>query len=393
MVVWKTFPRVGVISTLLTAIILTGCGIVPSAGPNRQQITDAARSKDPATSDFMLVDLNDDVLAKLAHYAPATLQGSFGNRKRPSTYVIGVGDAVTVTIWEGAAGGLFSRPATDVLGTGSQSAAIPEQQVSKDGTISVPFAGRVKVAGKTADEVERTIVTNLTGKAIEPQALVVVSKSVNNTATVIGEVNAPGRIMLTPRGERILDVIATAGGNKVPVHEAFVVMSRNGVNAAVPLQTIMGRPSENVYVLPDDTISIIREPQTFTVFGAAQRNAQVAFSTAGISLTEALALVGGPSDLRADPRGVYLMRFETEKVARAIDPDHTAPSQNGYVRVIYQLNMHQADGILLASGFRMRNKDAIYISNAPLSDLNKVLSVFSTVASPVSQATNIVDGF
>ncbi|MBS7534435.1 polysaccharide export protein [Ancylobacter sonchi] len=393
MIVWKTLPRVGVISTLLSAIILSGCGIVPSAGPNRQQITDAAHSKDPEIADFMLVDIDKHVLTALSQYAPPTLEGRFSNRQRPSKYVIGVGDAVTVTLWEGAAGGLFSRPATDGLGTGSQSAAIPEQQVSKDGTISVPFVGRIKVAGKSAEEVEQNIVSSLTGKAIEPQALVVVTKSVNNTATVIGEVNAPGRIMLTPRGERILDVIATAGGNKIPVHEAFVVMSRGGVNAAVPLQTIMGRPSENVYVMPDDTISIIREPQTFTVFGAAPRNAQVAFSTAGISLTEALAQVGGPMDNRADPRGVYLMRFETEKVARAVDPEHTTSSQNGYVRVIYQLNMHQADAILLASGFRMRNKDAIFISNAPLSDLNKVLSVFSTVASPISQATNIADGF
>ncbi|GLK83926.1 polysaccharide biosynthesis/export family protein [Ancylobacter defluvii] len=393
MVVWKKFPRVGVISTLLSAIILTGCSMIPSAGPNRQQISDAAKSQDPETADFLLLDVNNDVLRALSHYAPPTLEGSFGNRKRPSKYVIGVGDSVTVTIWEGAAGGLFSRPASDVLGTGSQSAAIPEQQVSKEGDISVPFAGRIIVAGKTTDQVEQAIVEKLTGKAIEPQVLVVVSKSVNNAATVIGEVNAPGRVPLSPRGERILDVIALAGGNKTPAHETFVVLDRNGASAAVPLQTVIGRRGENVFILPDDTISLIRDPQTFTAFGAATRNAQVPFDAVGISLAEALAKAGGLIDNRADPQGVYLMRFETEKIARVLKPDYAGPTYNGYVRVIYKLDMREANGILLARDFLIRNKDAIYISNAPISDLNKVLSIFSVVASPVSQATSIANGF
>ena len=367
--------------------------MIPSAGPNRQQIKQASESKDPELSDFILVEIDNRVISALSSYAPVTLEGAFKNRRRPSKYVIGVGDVVTVTIWEGAAGGLFSRPAVDGLGTGSQSAAIPEQQVSKDGDISVPFAGRINVAGKTADEVERTIVERLTGKAIEPQALVVVSKSANNAATVIGEVNAPGRVALTPRGDRILDVIALAGGNKMPVHQTFVVLSRNDVNAVVPLQTVIGRPTENVFVLPDDTISLISDPQTFTVFGAAGRNGQVPFDAVGLTLTEALAKAGGLQDNRADPQGVYVMRFETERVARALDPNYSGVVTNGYVRVIYQLNATQADGMLLAREFRIRNKDALYVSNAPISDLNKVLSVFSIVAAPVSQAASISNGF
>jgi polysaccharide export outer membrane protein len=48
---------------------------------------------------------------------------------------------------------------------------LPEQAVGRDGAISVPFAGRVKVAGRLPAEVQRAIEQRLSGKAIEPQAI------------------------------------------------------------------------------------------------------------------------------------------------------------------------------------------------------------------------------
>ena len=93
---------------------------------------------------------------------------------------------------------------------------------SSDGAITVPYAGRVKVAGKTPRQVEQEIVLALTGKAIEPQALVTVTKNIANTVTVVGEVTGGARVPLSARGDRVLDAVATAGGTKAPAYDTFV---------------------------------------------------------------------------------------------------------------------------------------------------------------------------
>ena len=126
---------------------------------------------------------------------------------------------MSVTVWEAASGGLFSSTAISGVTAGSHSAAIPDQVVGRDGDITIPYAGRVHVAGLTPKQVESTIVARLIGKAIEPQALVTVPRNIANTVTVTGEVVNGARVPLSAQGDRIQDVIAAAGGIRVPVHE------------------------------------------------------------------------------------------------------------------------------------------------------------------------------
>ena len=159
-------------------------------------------------------------------------------------------------------GGAFSAPANDRTGAGSRTAQIPEQVVGPDGAITIPYAGRLQVVGRTPSQVEQSIVTALTGKAIEPQALVTVTKNIANTVTVIGEVTSGARVPLTTRGDRILDVVALAGGTRAPAHETFITLIRNGRAVRIPMQAILLDPNENIYVRPGDTISVARELQT-----------------------------------------------------------------------------------------------------------------------------------
>ena len=183
---------------------------------------------------FAYVEIDDRVLSALAAWKPPSLYGEFGDYRAPTEQRIGVGDSIQVTIWEAAAGGLFSAPLADPRQTGSHSAVIPEQVVARDGAITVPYAGRVNVVGRTPPEVERVIVERLQGKAIEPQALVTLSKNISNTVTVTGEVTNGARIPLTARGDRLLDVIAEAGGIRVPARECFIDLSRGGKTVRVP---------------------------------------------------------------------------------------------------------------------------------------------------------------
>ena len=68
---------------------------------------------------------------------------------------------------------------------------------------------------------------------------------------------------------------------------------------------------------PGDVVSVARDPQTFTAAGATGQNAVVPFDAIGITLDQAIARAGGLNDNRADPSGVFVIRFE-----RAEDYDH-----------------------------------------------------------------------
>ena len=196
---------------LLLASPLAACSTLPGQGPLADDVAKGATSNE-GTARYVLVDVNEATIGILALHAQPTFTRHFGDYRGAVSPVIGVGDSVAVTVWEAAAGGLFSAPSIGGVTAGSHSAVIPEQVVARDGAITVPYANRVRVAGLTPPQVEKSIVRNLTGKAIEPQALVTVTKSVTNSATVTGEVTNGARVPLTAKGDRVLDVIASAGG-------------------------------------------------------------------------------------------------------------------------------------------------------------------------------------
>lgn len=337
----------------------------------------------------MLVDVNEPALASLSKRREPTFGGRFGDYRPAGRYTIGVGDAIIVTIWEAGSGGLFSAPMLNGVSVGSRSTIVPEQQVGQDGSITIPYAGRILVRGLTSDQVEKVIVEKLTGSAIQPQALVSISRSISNAATVLGEVTNGARLPLSPRGDRVLDVIAAAGGARSPVHETFIGLSRGKQTVIMPMQTLLARPEENVYVRAQDTITLIRRPQTFTAFGATGRNNIVPFEAVGITLEEAVAKAGGLLDQRADPKGVYLLRFEDAHLAREIAPPGTIIPAGNRVPVIYRLDMRQATSIFLARQFQIRDKDALYVANAPAADLQKLFQVFGTLTSPVIQGVGV----
>lgn len=355
---------------------LTSCSGLPGAGPTAGEVTAASKPTSTGETRFALIDVDPNVVAKMESWAAVSLQGTFGKQGATATQAIGQGDYVQVTIWEAAAGGLFSAPANAQLtGSGSRQATIPEQVVGPDGAITVPYAGRVQVRDRTPQQVEQAVVTALTGKAIEPQALVTVTKNIANTVTVVGEVTGGARVPLTTRGDRILDVVASAGGTKAAAHETFVTLVRGRQSVRIPMQALLTNPSENVFVKPGDVISVAKEPQTFTSAGATGQNSVVPFDSIGITLDQAIARAGGLSDTRADPGGVFVIRYERPEEYDQLGFRRPDPGALAQVPVIYRINMRDPNGFFMARRFPIRNKDILFVSTAPAAEMQKAINV------------------
>jgi polysaccharide export outer membrane protein len=365
----------------LLACVIAGCSALPTAGPTASDIR-GQEVKDNQTR-FDLIDIDDNVVAAVLAEPRESLHARFKKYGQPPQPKIGIGDAVVVSIWEAAGGGLFSPSPTEHVSAGSRSVTIPEQVVARDGGISVPFADRVPVAGRLPVEVQRTIEQRLAEKAIEPQVIVTVTKSLTNSATVTGEVVAGARVPLSLKGDRLLDLIAAVGGAKSPVYETFVRLSRDGVTATIPMESLVADPAENIYVQPGDVLTLVRLPQSFTAFGATGANAQIPFPSEKLTLVEALAKAGGLQDLRSDPAGVFLFRFEPPKIISKLGRPQLKTGPDSGSPVVYRLDLRDARSYFLAQRFPIEDKDIIYVANADLNELQKFFTLLNTLTGPV----------
>jgi polysaccharide export outer membrane protein len=265
------------------------------------------------------------------------------------------------------------------IATGAGVSTIPPQVVESDGTIFMPFVGRIKVSGETPSEIARMITEKLQGKTVEPQVIVSNVGKVGSMATVGGDVNQPRSIALTLRGERLLDVIAAAGGTKFPAYESYVRIIRGSTIGTVLLQTVLNNPAENVAIKPGDQVFVIHNPRTFAVLGATQKVSQFTFDTEKVTLAEAIARAGGPIDTVGDPTGIFLFRFEPFDVAKQVLGEQAIDAMGGshpeFVPILYRVGLTNADGFFVAQAIEMRDKDVVLITNAPATQLQKLMAI------------------
>jgi len=166
-------------------------------------------------------------------------------------------------------------------------------------------------------------------------------------------------------------------------------LTRGSRTARVALSRIVADHRENIYVQPGDTITVVRDPQTFIAYGATGRNAEIPFDAEGINLNQAIAKAAGLLDFRADPEGVFLFRFEPESVARALRPNSPLIQPGRLTPFVYRINMRDPNSLFVAQRFPIFNKDVIYVSNAPLTDLQKVMEIFNLAVSPAASAASV----
>jgi polysaccharide export outer membrane protein len=370
------------ITTLLIAGVLSACASIPTSGPSTSTLQDGPKIG------IRVVDVDDSIARQvLDSRAPMPFSAAFreisGNNE-----TVGPGDVLEISIWEAPPGVLFSSAVRDPTSASSSAAtsstnvsAFPQQMISGAGTIYVPFAGTVQVAGKTLVEIESDITHQLQGKANQPQVLVRLTANNTSCATVIGEVASSMRMPLTPRGERLLDALAAAGGTKEPVDKITVQLTRGTSVRALPLDTVIRDPRQNIRLQPGDVVTALFEPLSFTALGATGKSDEVNFEAQGISLAQALARAGGVLDNRSDAAGVFIFRFESKDTLKLADVPASTP--DGKIPVIYRVNLRDPRAFFVAQSFPMQNKDVLYVANAPAAQLQKFLNLIVSTVYPI----------
>lgn len=371
-----------VLIPIVSIALLSGCAVLDtSVGPSKSRIANIER--DGTLEGVRVIDVTDHV-ARQIH--TQEIRTSFASDLPPAPPIgqwVGKGDVLSVLIWEAPPAALFggtSLGSTTALGV-ANTTALPEMQVGPTGDITVPYAGRIHVEGSTLPEIEREIVRRLAGKAHMPQVTVRLAQNASSQVTVVGEVATNALMPLTPKGERLLDAIARAGGTKQPVDKVVIQLTRGTHVESMPLSEVIANPRENVPLQAGDIVTAVFQPFSFTALGAAGRNQEVSFEARGITLSQALGRVVGLEDRRADPKGVFLFRWADP---RSI-PGGTmgaVQDEQGRVPVIYRINMKDPATYFAMQNFEMKDRDVLYVSNSPIAEFQRFFGIIASTLLP-----------
>ncbi len=360
-------------------LALEGCALLPGQGPSSIDIALLDATAAEATRDYTIINLNASTVQTLGPQRPASLSNEFSDQMRGNaSIVIGIGDRLIVNIWEASADGLFStieRKQTPI-----------DVTVDENGNIFIPYVGQINVIGMSIERVRRSVEAGLRGKAVEPQVQVNLTSNVGHQTTILGDVAQPGRYDIPVSGLRLIEAIAQAGGATQSSFETEVTIVRGEVSSTIHLDEVMRKYSNNVWLMPRDTIQVVRKPRTFTAFGAVTSKNQIPFNAETITLVEALAQSGGLNDNLADAGGVFLFRFESPARLGSANVQVPATLVEGKAATIYRLDFNQPQSFFLARSFMMQDKDIIYVANAPAAEFRKFVS---TIISPFLGLTRV----
>jgi polysaccharide export outer membrane protein len=366
---------------IVYVLFLTSCTSFPRSGPDHHLIESSATDGIPSEnqsppSSYALVDLTPAILDLLPPPSNGSIFKTFGDGDKgaPAIKVV-EGDQLQITVFESSSGGLFIPREASVRP--GNFVTFPPEIVERSGTIAVPYAGRVQALDRTLLQIQKDIETRLAPRAIQPQVIVSFVDRVSQAA-VTGDVTAANKFTVNLGGDRVLDMIAKAGGLRFEGWETYVTLQRKGKESTVYFLRLVDTPRENIFVAPRDIIYAYRKQRFYLAFGSTGQQGRFEFDAENVYLADAIGKASGLIDTRADPAQVFIYRSEERQVLeRAGATLASFTPDREFIPTIYHLNLREPSSFFLTQKFAMRDRDIVYISNADTVEVTKFLQLLN----------------
>lgn len=362
--------KIGIALCGVAAAVLSGCFAAPQM---RMNVPTDSTVFNGITFKLHSIDSGDmgEPVQVVPNPAEGKLEELLVDSLPDLEYRIGPLDMVQVVVWE-------HPELTSPMGQYQPAG----QKVTTEGTLFYPYAGELKVAGLTAQELRLEITKRLSDKILnDPQVDVRVTGYNSRKAYVTGAVNRPGRIFFTENPMTISDAVAAGGGFNEKADPSFVQLRRGekiynidyvrAFKENIPIERILVRPGDQLFV---PLKSEMERDRKVYVLGEVNRNGIVRMDNY-LSLAEALAASGGVSVMSASPKDVYVIRNTSDS---KID--------------IYQLNAKNAMALAMADRFELNPRDIVYVDASGIATWNRLLNlILPTLNATMSTGKNTTD--
>ncbi|MGB6243193.1 MAG: polysaccharide biosynthesis/export family protein [Castellaniella sp.] len=354
---------------LLTVLTLTGCQL-PRSGPMLSEMTGAHDNKDvivmPVSRELAQQSHVPEVANFPARYRDLTQAGF--DRLVP-------GDGINIKVWERGGLGVF---AVDPSGASD----LGNQEIDRSGHVTFPIIGKFQAEGLTLGQLHDAVMARLSTLVVGADISVTrVASERGQMVTVQGNLTKPGMYPITQTSQRLSSALAQAAPVQENPEQMIISLRRNKQVASVRLSDIYRNQNNDILLRAGDVITAYESKEFLTVLGAAGTQGRVAISKRNYSVLDALADSRGLDDKLADPRSVFL--FTPAKAGVDGKPDK--------LPVVYQFDLTRPEQVALAREFTVREGQAIYISDAPFTQVQKVLSAFRFTMSAGFSATKAID--
>lgn len=364
------FRWVKPIAVVAAIAVLTSCGL-PQVGPSKKQIYSGSVQKE---GDAFVITVNDRVTRATAVVPALGFSDSFKNASVLGSDTIRPGDTLGLTIWENVDDGLLA-------GATQNSTLLEEVQVDGAGFIFVPYAGRIRAADNSPEEIRQIITEKLEQQTPDPQVQVRRLAGDGSTVSLIGSVGAQGVYAIERPTRTLSTMLARAGGVTIQPEIAEITVTRGNQSGKIWFQDLYDHPELDIALRGGDRILVEEDTRAYVAIGATGTQSKVAFKSQNLSAMEAIAQVGGLSSATADPTGVFIFRNEPVEVA---GPLLGRDDLVGAQRMIYVLDLTQPNGMFIARDFVIRDGDTLYVTEAPFTQWDKTISSFTSSLTTVS---------
>jgi polysaccharide export outer membrane protein len=276
-----------------------------------------------------------------------------------------------------------------LAGEGQNATILEEVQVDGAGFIFVPYAGRIRAAGNTPESIRRTITRKLEDQTPDPQVQVRRIAGDGATVSIIGAVSGQGVYAIERPTRTLSTMLSRAGGVAVEPDIARVTVTRGSHSDTIWFNDLFENPHLDIALRGGDKILVEADTRSFTALGATGTQARVDFQSQTLSALEAIATVGGLNASTADPTGVFVIRNEDAPIANSV---LGREDLQGAQRMVYVIDLTEPNGMFKARDFVIRDKDTLYVTEAPYSQFTRIISSLLTPASAVGSLQSLGGG-
>ena len=354
-----------VLIALATVFAVGACTLPRGAAIQGEVI----RNQDDENAAFAVVPIKSANIDQIRKWPATGWAGHyhwFSGTRGPKSNIIRAGDLIDLVIWDNQETSLLTS-STD------KNVQMTGLRVSPSGSIFVPYINEVPVGGSTPERAREMIEERLEIVVPDAQVQLSLQAGTDNSVDAVRGFASPGSYPLPNRNFSLLSLISTAGGISGDLENPLVRIVRDGRSFEIRADTLFQRPSTNVVLRGGDKVIVEEDDRYFVALGATGSETIVPFNQEHITAIEALALLGGINDTRANPKGILILREYSSKQVRS---DGSGPEKT---QVVFTIDLTSAEDIFAARKFQINPKDLVLATESPVGSVRTVFGLIGSV--------------